>query len=454
MLGRLVAHGLHALAVAGRGEREGVGPAHAGGSGDAAGEVDAEQRRRVVDGDRGELVVGDARGVVVTARAPVGEAEHVAVARLLLQPRPLGGGVREGLGADPRGVGRDQHAGAARSGVELGRAHDERDQLDGGRRGPALRDRARRESLEEVDEARRGDGEDDARRVDAPAVGELDVPVVVRGGALVGAVPVHGLDRERRADVHAEAREVGDQRVHQQVHAADDAADGGSRGRSGAHRRDRAPQRPLLGEPGAEAGRDRVGVDLVGVGAVHAGDDGGDQPVDHAVAHAGADEAAERALLRADDGGEEEVGLGAGDAGPADRGRDGGVERVRGDPEQARARQLDGAFGELHPRPVRVRLHDQVREAQLPQERGDGAAAGGEALGAAVEAEAVHHVGSDGAAERGRRLHEDHALPGEGAGARGDEAAHAAADHDDVGRVDLAGCLPRVATHGRGPRCG
>ena len=88
-----------------------------------------------------------------------------------------------------------------------------------------------------------------------------------------------------------------------------------------------------------------------------------------------------------------------------------------------------------------------------PRNAGDRAAAGGEALGAAVEAEAVDHVRSDGAAERGRRLHEDHALAGERAGAGGDEAAHAAADHHDLGRVDLAGGLPRIATHGRGPRC-
>ena len=67
----------------------------------------------------------------------------------------------------------------------------------------------------------------------------------------------------------------------------------------------------MLAEGFAQTGDGRIDVELVGVGGVHAGDDGCDEVVEHFLAHADAHELAEGLCVFTGGDGQELVHLGA-----------------------------------------------------------------------------------------------------------------------------------------------
>ena len=256
-----------------------------------------------------------------------------------------------------------------------------------------------------------------------------------RGGA-VGRP--EACDQRSRTDLAVEVADVGDQRRDELRHPPADALHGRP-GRSGESQlRDAAGERAGPRHGGVQARRDQRDVEVVGVDGVDAGRQRGDQafedPAPHALAHQGSEP------LGPADGEDrtDAVEVGAPGAGGADDGAYVLGERRRRDAQQGGLRRphRDGSLAlqrrQVQPRPRGVRTDDPVVDAELCQQRGDGASARGEALGADVDGESAHVLRSHASAGRGLGLEHEGAKANVHGFAGGDQAGDAAADDDHV----------------------
>ena len=199
-----------------------------------------------------------------------------------------------------------------------------------------------------------------------------------------GFVAVYGDDVESGDDTNTGGVEVFDEAFGELVHAADDACHLRACRCCGAEGCRCCGEGAVLAQCRAQAGDGGVHVELVGVGGVHAGDDGGDEVVEHFLTHADAHELAEGLRVFASGYGQELVHLGAAQAVLADDGNEGLVVDVAGDAHDAGAGGAASTLRQVQPGAVGVGGDDSVAQAEFFDEVADDGAAGCEGFGAGV----------------------------------------------------------------------
>ena len=206
----------------------------------------------------------------------------------------------------------------------------------------------------------------------------------------------------------------------------------------------------VLAEGFAQTGDGRIDVELIGVGGVHAGDDGCDEVIEHFLAHADAHELTEGLRVFACGDGQELIHLGAAQTVLTDDGDQRLIVHVAGDAHDAGAGGATGALRQVQPGAVGVGGDDLVAQAEFLDEVADNGAAGCEGFCAGVQQKAANFMGTNRTAKVVALFEQGDAHTGCGEAACGDQAGGAAADDDGGGCLLVVGESSCVLGRGGG----